>query len=399
MRGRGASRRGCPRVLWRLSHSARVEAPQASPVYLTASHSPRAPPSPPYPRAPPPPFPRPRRSIRFFVNGVDQGTAFVHLTNDTGGTGPQFTAAAAADGGAGAPPDAKPSLYFPAASVYGGASVRLNCGPAFRFPPPNPYFVGAPTAAREGVEGAGVGGAGAGAGAGVGAGAATSAGAGVGVGAGACAGAGAGAGAASESEIAASGGASPPASGGSSSALPLAGGGDGGGGGARSSGGDSGGGGGGGGGGGAVGGGGLSGSGCDGASRAGAGAGAAAPEEAAGIAWLPYCDVPAEPQAGEAAALVAGVTYLAPQVIAGGGVCPPSPTRPPPPCAASMHCPISTRTPPSTPPRRPHPQDHLSALLGRLQAAGSRDAVAGESGAAPPVRGWECDGRIATRGV
>ena len=48
-------------------------------------------------------------SIRFYVNGEDQGTAFVHLTRET--------------------------KYFPAASCYDGASVRFNPGPVFAFTP------------------------------------------------------------------------------------------------------------------------------------------------------------------------------------------------------------------------------------------------------------------------
>ncbi len=48
-------------------------------------------------------------SVRFFVNGVDQGIAFVHLTRET--------------------------RIHAAASVYGGGAVRLNAGPVFSFPP------------------------------------------------------------------------------------------------------------------------------------------------------------------------------------------------------------------------------------------------------------------------
>lgn len=48
--------------------------------------------------------------MRFFVNGIDQGVAFVHLT-----------------GG---------ERFFPAASVFAGSAVRFNPGPEFFFPPP-----------------------------------------------------------------------------------------------------------------------------------------------------------------------------------------------------------------------------------------------------------------------
>lgn len=97
-----------------------------------------------------------RSSVRFFVNGADQGTAFIHLTDDTGGSGPSHGAAAetaaaaasAAFGGADGddafllpPHPPKRCAYFPAASVYGGASVRFNPGPVFKYPPPAPYVV------------------------------------------------------------------------------------------------------------------------------------------------------------------------------------------------------------------------------------------------------------------
>jgi hypothetical protein len=59
-------------------------------------------------------------SIRFFVNGADQGAAFVHLTRE--------------------------ARYYPAVSLFGGASVRLNPGPAFAFPPRG-RFPQCPTAA------------------------------------------------------------------------------------------------------------------------------------------------------------------------------------------------------------------------------------------------------------
>lgn len=52
-------------------------------------------------------------SIRFYVNGKDLGVAFIHLT--------------------------KEERYFPAASCYNGASVKLNAGPTFTFPPVLPY--------------------------------------------------------------------------------------------------------------------------------------------------------------------------------------------------------------------------------------------------------------------
>ena len=53
-------------------------------------------------------------SIRFFVNGEDQGIAFVHLT--------------------------KEARIHAAASVYGGGAVRLNAGPTFAFYPDAAYF-------------------------------------------------------------------------------------------------------------------------------------------------------------------------------------------------------------------------------------------------------------------
>ena len=49
-------------------------------------------------------------SLRFYVNGVDQGVAFVHLTRE--------------------------NRYYPAASCYDGGAVRFNPGPVFAFPPP-----------------------------------------------------------------------------------------------------------------------------------------------------------------------------------------------------------------------------------------------------------------------
>lgn len=97
-----------------------------------------------------------RSSVRFFVNGEDQGIAYVHLTDDSEGEGPTGALAAHAAQAAvttaygdvlpNAAHEAQPCRYFPAASTYGGASVRFNAGPAFRYPPPRPY-VAHPTAA------------------------------------------------------------------------------------------------------------------------------------------------------------------------------------------------------------------------------------------------------------
>lgn len=56
-------------------------------------------------------------SIRFFVNGEDQGIAFIHLTAEKG-----------------------KERYYPAAAMYCGASVRLNPGPTFAFPPSTDKF-------------------------------------------------------------------------------------------------------------------------------------------------------------------------------------------------------------------------------------------------------------------
>lgn len=53
-------------------------------------------------------------SVRFFVNGEDQGIAFVHLT--------------------------KEARIHPAASMFGGGAVRLNPGPVFSFPPSPSLF-------------------------------------------------------------------------------------------------------------------------------------------------------------------------------------------------------------------------------------------------------------------
>jgi hypothetical protein len=49
-------------------------------------------------------------SARFFKNGVDQGIAFVNLTRE--------------------------SRYYPAASAFGGGTVRICAGPVFAHPPP-----------------------------------------------------------------------------------------------------------------------------------------------------------------------------------------------------------------------------------------------------------------------
>ena len=63
-------------------------------------------------------------SMRFFLNGEDQGISFIHLTKSV-----------QAQGGASS---GLPGRYFPAASLFYGASVRLNPGPSFAFPPPPP---------------------------------------------------------------------------------------------------------------------------------------------------------------------------------------------------------------------------------------------------------------------
>jgi hypothetical protein len=60
-------------------------------------------------------------SMRFFVNGEDQGISFIHLTKSVqaqGGSSSGLT-----------------GRYFPAASLFYGASVRLNPGPVFSFTP------------------------------------------------------------------------------------------------------------------------------------------------------------------------------------------------------------------------------------------------------------------------
>ncbi len=82
-------------------------------------------------------------SLRFFVNGEDQGIAFVHLTRD--------------------------ARLLPAASMYCGGSVRLNPGPVFAFPPSAARF---PSASASGSGGAAEGGGAPGEAAGGGAGAA-----------------------------------------------------------------------------------------------------------------------------------------------------------------------------------------------------------------------------------
>ena len=53
-------------------------------------------------------------SLRFFLNGEDQGIAFVHLTRE--------------------------SRLLPAASMYSGGSVRINPGPVFAHPPSAALF-------------------------------------------------------------------------------------------------------------------------------------------------------------------------------------------------------------------------------------------------------------------
>lgn len=60
-------------------------------------------------------------SVRFYVNGVDQGVAFIHLT-----------------GG---------ERLFPAASPYAGGAVTFNPGPDFAFPPP--LLAGGPAGAPD----------------------------------------------------------------------------------------------------------------------------------------------------------------------------------------------------------------------------------------------------------
>lgn len=87
-------------------------------------------------------------TIRFFLNGVDQGVAFVHLTRET--------------------------RYYPAASMYGGGTVMLNPGPSFAHPPsptafpPGTYKPICEAVAQPDEGGSGVAGVGGGGGAGVG---------------------------------------------------------------------------------------------------------------------------------------------------------------------------------------------------------------------------------------
>jgi hypothetical protein len=81
-------------------------------------------------------------SIRFFLNGEDLGTAFIHLTKEI--TAPATNTAVGGSGSGGeseissgnAPSTERFEKYFPAASCFGGASVRFNPGPSFTFPPP-----------------------------------------------------------------------------------------------------------------------------------------------------------------------------------------------------------------------------------------------------------------------
>jgi len=76
-----------------------------------------------------------RSHIRFFVNGEDQGIAFVHLTREPP---PKNDGAALGLGPspiAGGPLQAGLGRYFPAASCYGGGTVKFNPGPHFAFPP------------------------------------------------------------------------------------------------------------------------------------------------------------------------------------------------------------------------------------------------------------------------
>ncbi len=67
--------------------------------------------------------------IRFYLNGVDQGIAFVNLTGSMGALtapGAESTVQSAASA----------ACYFAAAAALGGGAVRLNPGPHFEFPPP-----------------------------------------------------------------------------------------------------------------------------------------------------------------------------------------------------------------------------------------------------------------------
>ena len=104
-----------------------------------------------------------RSHLRFFVNGEDQGVAFVHLTREIdpqqqravggGGSGGGGEHNGSSGEGLGvltgshhqrAVAEAA-SRYFPAASCYGGASVRFNPGPNFSFAPqPAARFPAAP---------------------------------------------------------------------------------------------------------------------------------------------------------------------------------------------------------------------------------------------------------------
>jgi len=61
-------------------------------------------------------------SMRFYLNGEDQGISYIHLTKSV-----------QAQGGASS---GLIGRYFPAASLFYGASVRFNPGPSFAFPPP-----------------------------------------------------------------------------------------------------------------------------------------------------------------------------------------------------------------------------------------------------------------------
>jgi hypothetical protein len=73
-------------------------------------------------------------SVRFFVNGEDQGVAFVHLTRE--------------------------ARLLPAASMFSGGSVRLNPGPVFAHPPCAARFpaaAAAPSSSGAGAEGEGSG--------------------------------------------------------------------------------------------------------------------------------------------------------------------------------------------------------------------------------------------------
>ena len=84
--------------------------------------------------------------VRFYLNGVDQGIAFVNLTGSVGGPAAPASLETVQTA-------ATASCYFAAAAALGGGAVRLNPGPHFEFPPPYAASGSAPGATAAAVDG------------------------------------------------------------------------------------------------------------------------------------------------------------------------------------------------------------------------------------------------------